>query len=299
MQKKNYNLNGRKIFISGGTGFFGRSLLDTIDFSTASELCLLTRNGEKFLREYPEAGKIHCLRLLEGDVRNFAFPAGKYDYIIHGAASASLKQEKEAPDEMVSTIRDGTIRVLDFARTCRAERMLFISSGAVYGKFYAPVREDAPTSPETPYGKAKLASEQLCLQSGIPCIIGRFFTFYGRHLPRNSHFAIENFLRQAAEEDCLTITGDGKAVRSYLDADDLANWIMTLLLHGRTGEIYNVGSPEAISIKELAERLSGGKPVRILGKKSPLQADFYVPDVSKAARELHLSCKPFFPNSFF
>lgn len=284
-------LQGEKIFLSGGTGFFGRSLLDAADFSDAAEVALLSRDPDKFLREYPEAKKLKNLRFVRGDVRDFDFPEGEYRFMIHGGASASLKLERENPGLMTSVIVDGTRHMLDFARHCRAERFLFISSGAVYGRFSSPADENAPALPVTPYGKAKLAAEKFCLASGISCVIGRFFSFYGRHLPRGGHFAIENFLRQAAEEECVTITGDGSAVRSYLGADDLAEWMMTLLLRGRPGEIYNVGSPEAITIRELAEKIAGPKKVRVLGQSSPLQADFYVPDVTKAMRELGLGFK--------
>jgi len=112
-------------------------------------------------------------------------------------------------------------------------------------------------------------------------------------LPLDAHFAIGNFVRDALWGEEIVVKGDGSPLRTYLDQNDLADWLMTLLEKGRPGEAYNVGSDEVISIADLAylvrDLIAPEKPVRILGKPDPAQArNRYVPDIRKARGELGL-----------
>ena len=88
------------------------------------------------------------------------------------------------------------------------------------------------------------------------------------------------------------VKGDGTTVRSYLYADDLAEWLLTILIKGKTGEAYNVGSNEAITIADLAHLVSScfkTKPEVIIKGKPSGEIDMYVPDVKKAKNELCVS----------
>ena len=101
----------------------------------------------------------------------------------------------------------------------------------------------------------------------------------------------------ALNEDEIVVKGDGTPQRSYLYLGDLVTWLVTLLLQGRNGEIYNVGSDDAVSILELAESvrdtLSPGKRIRVLGDTwhsvGNAARNRYVPDISKARTELGLA----------
>ncbi len=124
--------------------------------------------------------------------------------------------------------------------------------------------------------------------------MARCFAFVGADLPLNVHFAIGNFIRDALTADAITVSGDGTPLRTYLDQSDLAHWLFTLLEHGRRGQAYNVGSNELISIADLAHLvrniLAPNKPVHILGKPDAGAArNRYVPDISKAQKELGLN----------
>ncbi len=128
---------------------------------------------------------------------------------------------------------------------------------------------------------------------GIEVVIARCFAFVGRDLPLNVHFAIGNFIRDALSRDAIEVAGDGSPLRTYLDQDDLADWLLTLLRRGRPGEAYNVGSDEVVSIAALAhlvrDLLAPDKPVRILGQQQETQGrNRYIPDIRKAERELGL-----------
>jgi len=147
------------------------------------------------------------------------------------------------------------------------------------------------------YGVAKRGAEHLCAlyrhAYGLETVVARCFAFVGPDLPLDVHFAIGNFIRDALTADAITVGGDGSPLRSYLDQRDLAEWLSVLLLKGRSGHAYNVGSDQSIRIGDLAhlvrDTLSPGKPVHIKGVPDARQhRNIYVPDITKAKTELGL-----------
>ena len=283
-----------RIFVTGGTGFFGKSILDYLkrhpDFRADDEWTILSRNSEKFKAQNAallDQGR--KIGFVAGDVRDFK-AEGRYDEIIHAATAAVTTL---ADDEMTSTIVEGTRHVLAFAKSCGAKKILLTSSGAVYGPQTAPVGEDAPCNPMTAYGKGKLEAERMCVASGLDAKIVRCFAFVGPYLNRDIHYAIGNFIRDCLTGEPIVIKGDGTPQRSYLYADDLVEWLFAVLDRGVSGRPYNVGSPEGLSIRDLAERvraaLSTKNDIRVLGVPVPgALPSVYVPDVSRAIRELGL-----------
>jgi dTDP-glucose 4,6-dehydratase len=297
-----------RVFLTGGTGFFGKWLLHTFlglraTHGIHASLTVLSREPGRFLSDNPVFSGKPGLNFQTGDIRSFDVPASSaFDLVIHGATSASAKLDRENPDEMYSVITEGTRHVLDFAKRCQAKRLLFISSGAVYGPQppdVGHVPESCTGNPETVYGKGKKVSESLCLEASagrFDCVIARPFAFVGPHLPLDTHFAIGNFIRDCLENRPVTIRSDGTPLRSYLYAADLAEWLWTLLLKGEHARAYNVGSDEAISIRDLAlkVRLCAGtdNPVNVLGTPDPDKPPpRYVPDITRAKSELGLSVR--------
>ncbi len=282
------------MFVTGGTGFFGKSILDYLkrhpDFRADDEWTILSRDPEGFkaknavLLDQPRK-----IAFVAGDVRAFR-AEGRYDEIIHAATAAVTTM---ADDEMSSTIVEGTRHVLDFAEACGAKKILLTSSGAVYGPQVAPIGENAPCNPVTAYGKGKLEAERMCAESGLDAKIVRCFAFTGPYLNRDIHYAIGNFIRDCLAGEPIVIKGDGTPKRSYLYADDLVEWLFAVLERGASGHPYNVGSPEGLSIRELAERvrmaLDAKNDIRVLGAPAPgAEPSVYVPDVSRAVHELGL-----------
>ena len=278
-----------KILLTGGTGFFGKSILDMVKRKelTGYEFTILSRKPEKFLHDFPEFNALSEVSFISGDVRDFAV-SGTFDAMILGAAPASVTIPDE---EMRSIIIDGTRHSLEIARKCRVKKLLFISSGAVYGRQQLPlVPESALCQPLTVYGKAKLEAESLCFASGIPAVAARCFAFTGKYLDRNIHFAIGNFIRDALAGKEITVNGDGTPLRSYLYADDLVRWLFNLLESGSCGKAYNVGSDQAVSIAALARKVAAliapDRGVRIMQTPAPdAQGQPYVPDVNLSRLE--------------
>jgi len=314
-------LRGASLFISGGTGFFGVWLLEAIlaanrERSLGCRVMVLSRDPVRFAAKAPHLVADPALSFIEGDVRDFRFPEGPITYVIHAATEASASLTADDPQVMFDVCVEGTRRMLALAEEKRSQRFLFTSSGAVYGRQppeLTHVPEDFyggpdPLNVRSAYAEGKRAAEMLCAiaarssASGGPKLhvsIARCFAFVGPHLPLDAHFAIGNFIRDCVAGGPIKIGGDGTPFRSYLYAADLAEWLSTILLRGEAGRAYNVGSEEAVSIRQLADRVADvaaaiwpdrGRPEIMIAKQpQPGQpAERYVPNCRRAREELGL-----------
>ena len=298
---------GNRFFVTGGTGFFGRWLIESWacandTLSLGMEMVVLARNPDSFLASAPHLSERGDLRFHKGDVKSFDPPKGSFDHIVH-AATTSARHISEV--ETLDTILFGTRRVLDFAGTCGAKNYLFTSSGAVYGKqpdTLERIPEDYPgapgiDNPASSYGEAKRTAELMGLVHGshsdFAAKIARCFAFVGPLLPLDTHFAIGNFIRDAMDGKPIRIKSDGRVVRSYLYASDLVIWLWTILFRGESSKAYNVGSPDPVSLPELAEMVAQAAgsqaDFEVLGKPQSLHTDRYVPCTAKARDELGLN----------
>jgi nucleoside-diphosphate-sugar epimerase len=303
-------MRDKRIFITGGTGFFGCWLLESFShinrkLNLNAKATVLTRDPVAFAIKCPHLASDQSLSFIAGDIRTFSFPDGDFQYIIHAANDASAKQTAEQPLELLTTIVDGTARILEFAGTHGTSKFLLTSSGAVYGKQPANlthVPEDYlggpdPLDPSSVYAEGKRVSEQMCaLQASHSLIeikIARCFAFVGPHLPLDAHFAIGNFIGDILAGRPIRIKGDGTARRSYLYASDLAIWLWTMLFQAPSLLPVNVGSADDLSILELAQAvvqsLNASTEINVAQLAAPGAAVArYVPSVDRAKAVLGL-----------
>ncbi len=210
------DLRGQRLFITGGTGFVGTWMVETFvwanrQLSLDADITVLSRNPAAFRERAPEAASDRCVTFLEGSLSDFEIPSQEYPFLIHAATDQTPAPSKEEPGGTFDRELAGTRRVLELARRTNTKRLLFTSSGAVYGKQppdMARLKEDYPGAPDTTdvrsgYGHAKRVSEFLCTlhgeQYGFEPTIARLFAFAGPHLPLDLNFAIGNFVRDAMQ----------------------------------------------------------------------------------------------------
>lgn len=304
------DLRGERLFITGGTGFFGCWLLESFSYinrvlGLKASATILSRDPQAFLSKMPHLLDRDELCFLRGDLFNFSFPEGDFPLIVHAATPSSDRLNREEPLQMFDTVVEGTRRVLEFAGNHGVQKMLLTSSGAVYGRQPTDLTHIPETynggpvsyAENSAYAEGKRAAE--CLSSiygrqyGFEIKIARCFAFVGPHLPLDIHFAIGNFLRDALAGDPIIIRGDGTPLRSYLYSADLMVWLWTILFNGQSAYPYNVGSPEAVSIKTLAEKVAGvvNPDIKIEVKQAPdpsRPVERYIPDTQRAQTELGL-----------
>jgi len=313
------HLRGKRLFVTGGTGFFGCWLLET--FIAANDrlgldarAMVLSRDPAAFRERMPHVAGHNSVSLAAGDMCACAMPGERFDYVIHAAiepflpSSSSLASHPSSSDPLALFEKNvaGTKNALELARCCGARRFLLVGSGAVYGRQPAELSHvpeeyagaPDPLDPLTTYGQAKRVSEFLCAaygrKHGLETVTARCFAFVGPHLPLDAHYAIGNFIRDALHGGPIQVNGDGTPRRSYLYAADLAIWLWTILFKGRPGRAYNVGSDADLSIRELADEVrrvvAPQAEIQIANRQSPIanRSERYVPDIARAKTELGL-----------
>jgi nucleoside-diphosphate-sugar epimerase len=303
------SLKGARIFITGGTGYIGRWLLETL--RRADELLglnlaivVLSRAPDRFASQFPHLAAGPAVQLVTGDVRSFSFSSGSFSHAIHAATDVI---QENSPLETFDVTVSGTRRVLEFCQARRVTDVLLLSSGAVYGPI--PVTMDrvpesyggAPSSDsvKSAYGIGKLATEWLGTAytggGAMNCKSARVFAQVGPYLALDRQFAAGNFIANALKQEQFLIRGDGTSIRSYMYATDLVAWLLAILVRGRPGRAYNVGSGQPVSIRDLAAAVASVAGVKdpkfhVLGTAvQGALPERYVPDITRARSELAVS----------
>jgi len=297
-------LRDRHLFLTGGTGFFGKWLLGVLlyadeELQLGLRLTVLSRDPERFLKLYPELTSRSAVCFQAGDVADLpsARSGERYDFILHAASDTTGITTSAQEEERSLAIIGGTHRMLELTRQSGARRLLYVSSGAVYGAATAQLsgakeNDFATAEPVTSYARAKSEAEHLCLDSQLDTVTARAFAFLGPYLPLDAHYAAGNFLRDACRKGPIRVRGDGTALRSYLYPTDLVTWLLRILLRGEKGRPYNVGSDEAVTTAELARRVATGRTptpeVEIQSVLPQGPQNIYLPDITRSGEELGL-----------
>jgi dTDP-glucose 4,6-dehydratase len=305
-------LDGRTVLLTGCTGVVGVYLLETLGalndhvFDRPCRVQVVTRSRSRVAERWPHLAGRADFTWLETDVRALDADAARGDFVVHAAAPSDARLFLEDPAETMDAIVRGTAAVLRAASRARAEAMLFVSSGAVYGPQpadLAAIPEDWPGAPDLAdprscYGEAKRCAEVLCAAAGsrqaLPVSIARVFTVVGPGQDINSTSAVADFIRQAQAGHTITVRGDGDAVRSYAYLTDVVTALWKILLACPPGRVLNVGSDlEPITFRELASRVgqAAGRAVAVdvLGQSEPgVLGRRYVPNLERLAAETGL-----------
>ena len=296
-----------KLLIIGGTGFFGKSILDSFlegklnDYSI-KRVIVLARSIDKFFINHPNFNGHKNIEFIKGDIRTIqSLPFA--DIIIHAAASTNQIDYKNNSNLERINIELGTSNYLKIAhKVHQKSKIVYCSSGAVYGKqpnHILKVKEDYPfqdlediSSLKKDYTSGKRNAEKLILKSGekgLNVSIARCFAFYGDYLPKEGHFAYGNFLNQAIQGKDIVIKAKNQVFRSYMHSDDLVESLIKIANKASPKcPIYNVGSDKEISLFDLANKLASLYNVNVIKHQNIdlKNIDRYVPNVDKLKRLL-------------
>jgi UDP-glucose 4-epimerase len=185
------------------------------------------------------------------------------DCVYHLAARVSVPESVLYPREYNAVNVGGTVSLMEAMRDVGVRRVVFISSGAVYGdQGQQPLRESSTPNPRSPYAVSKLAAEYYVRTIGdlwgIETVCLRVFNAYGpgQHLPASHPPVIPNFLRQAVRCGTIVVHGQGIQTRDYVFVDDVVSaMIAAATAPGINQAILNVGCGAEVSVRELLRQV--------------------------------------------
>lgn len=302
------SISNKSILITGGSGFFGKWFIESIafaniNFSLNISLTLITRDKSIFLLNNPKFIYFNFLTIVEGNILKKQNIKGDFDYLLHMATTTAHETfNGELDESKVKTLEVGTENIIDFAIKNKIPKLLFTSSGVIYGqsdKMHL-MEQDFVKSPivnkGTGLAQGKILAETIitnrCRSHNINYKIARCFSFVGPYLPLDIHYAIGNFINDARQNRPIVLRSEGKSVRSYLYIADTIIWLLKLLVCDEEG-VFNVGSERQITIYDLAHKvrdmISPSSDVVIVHKdltEGNFTRDIYVPSVSKIKSSL-------------
>jgi UDP-glucose 4-epimerase len=271
----------KNVLVTGGAGFIGSHLCEGLLAAGYRVRVLDSLIYGK--REWVPA----AAEFIEGDIRDIDAcrkAADGMNAVLHCAAMSRSGPSQEHLDFCTQANIAGTQNMLLAARDAGVKRFIYSGSSTYYGSRTPPHRESDPPHFLNIYGLTKRVGEQYCLLFdegfGLPCIVLRYFNVYGPRQPETGAYALVLgiFLRRAADGKVLEIHGDGSQRRDFVHVKDVVAANIAALSSTVRGEVFNVGSGENISVKELADMISPNQ-VHTEGRKGDSTAT--LADISK------------------
>jgi nucleoside-diphosphate-sugar epimerase len=290
----------KSLLIIGGTGFFGKSILDVfvrggLDIYGINRITIVARRVEEFKLSYPE---LICsnVQLSSLDI-SICDTLPEADLVILAASSTDARDYLADASKQRNNIKESTVNYCRLAKIYHKQaKIVYCSSGAVYGQQPADVDSISEefafqdvsemVDYKRDYALGKRASE-LAIQKlgseGLNVSIARCFAFYGKYLPKDQHFAYGNFIGAAEKGKPIEVHAKHRVVRSYMHADDMVHALIQIALDAKPEcPIYNVGSDEAIELRDLAIKIASEYNVGV--NTADIQNDFvdrYIPNVDR------------------
>ena len=266
-------LEGSNILITGATGLIGGSLVDVL-MNVHCQVYALGRNEERAKKRFADYWNSDSFHFIKGDVTKPLSCNINFDYIIHAASNASPNFFKEKPVEVITSNIIGTQNLMEYGLSHGMKRMLFVSSGEIYGegsgKEFVETDSgyvDCATS-RACYPSSKRATETLCVsyaaEYGADVVIARPCHTYGPFFSESDNRVYAQFIRNVLNGEDIVLKSKGEQYRSWIYVVDCVGALLTVLCQGRCGEAYNVADEKSeISIRELAELIASNSGLSV------------------------------------
>jgi len=280
-------MRSEKILIIGGSGFFGKSLVNYFikkRLKKKKQIIIFSRKADKF--KLKNNNKNLSIKKIKGNILNTK-TLPKANLVIYCALLKKYKDDIKAINNFCVLSK----------KYYNNSKILYVSSGAVYGvlpKNITRVKEDYYSNNKIKFKNykqkyliAKKANEkqiQNLGSQGLNVSIARCFTFVGEFLSKKSNFAIVNFINCIIRKKKIFLQAKHKVVRSYLYSDDLAFFLLKILnIASPQCPIFNCGSDNAISLNYLSKLLSNKYNIELKITKfdNKKNIDLYVPNINK------------------
>jgi dTDP-glucose 4,6-dehydratase len=291
----------KSLLIIGGTGFFGKSILDYLDQNLfwkkkINNIIFISRGRKKFFISKSLKKKFTINHIKKNIISLKKIPYA--DYVFYCAILNDYKDDHKAVKNYFKLAK----------KYHATSKILYMSSGAIYGRQPTNIRKidenylssnkkiNFLNNSKNLYSINKLKNEKIfkkLSKLGVKVSIARCFAFVGRHLPRNKNYAVGNFIENIIKNKTIEVNSNHEVIRSYMYADDLVRWLFKILSSANDKcPIYNVGSDSAISIFKLADLLSKKYNILLSHKNKNCNfVDRYIPNINKAKKEFGLSIK--------
>ena len=295
-------MKNKTLLLIGGTGFFGKSILDYFSRNIylnkkINKIIVLSRSNFNS-KIIVEVKKNYKFKKINADILRIK-KLPKANYVIYCALLKDYKDDYLALKNYVNLAKSYH----------RNSQILYISSGAIYGKqptnlkkikesyiFLNKKNNYLRKEKKNQYSLLKLKSEKVFKKLkdyGIRISIARCFAFVGRFLPRNSKYAVGNFIENILKNKNILVKSNYNVIRTYMYADDLVRWLIKILENSKINcPTYNVGSENAVNLQKFCKILATKYNLNcILGKTNKNRYDIYVPNTYKIKKELNLVTK--------
>lgn len=272
-------LKDSTVMVTGATGMIGACLTDMLGLANEKlglnvRVVALCRNAERARARFAHLKNVEAISC---DLTKPLVNLPKADYIVHAASNAHPMAFSADPVGTMTGNIFGTMNLLEHLRAVGGGRLLFVSTGEIYGE--NPSVTDGFTedsfgkidsmNPRSCYPESKRAAETMCAsyvrQYGADAVVARLCYIYGPTITNDNSRADAQFLRKAMAGEDIVMKSAGSQLRSYCYVTDAATALLTVLLRGETGCAYNVANRESThTIREYAETLAGLAGVKVV-----------------------------------
>lgn len=304
-------LSRKTVLVTGSTGLIGSYIVDlmhwaNIKYNMEINIVAMGRNLQRLKQRFPYWEKDSKLKLLTHDIinplENIDF---KIDFIIHAASNAYPKVIYENPVETILANVEGTKNLLEYLKKKSGKRLLFISSGEVYGQGNIEKFVEEYCGPidildiRSCYPLSKRCAENLCIayhqEYNLDVCIARLSHVYGPNVTNKDNRATAQFFEAAAQKKNIVLNSKGNQIRSYTYISDCIAGILTILVNGRVAEAYNVANCNSIcSISDLAYRIAEQADVMVEHQNKNIQPSPFDRAVLDNRKILSLEWYPFY-----